>query len=194
MFGIRVTLAHNPNEISYFFKLGEKELVIHLTPKSAIGILEKLHPNLKNQNSFLLKAYVSDFEEYFNRNVLFFLDDQAISLHLIATRLNAHNATITFALNNVPSLPKNFKIEVASFTDIYIKAKNHVFVYSDATKKHYLLDAQKKTISGDIHNTTQRNDNSKFWVLTVSALFTLVPIGFTVYQKQRILLKPFRAA
>ncbi len=191
MFGTGITQAHNPNEISYFFKLDDKELVIHLTPKSAIDILEKLHPQLKNQSSFSLQAYAIDFEAYFNKTIRFVVDDQPVSLALWRTDLNAHEATLSFGMNGIALKPKSFEVEVLSFVDIYRRAKNHVFVYSDDIKKHYLLDASGNRVSSEIQTTENQFTGYILLIFLISVLFMLLSIGFAVYRKQPTLLKPF---
>lgn len=194
MFGLGLTQAHNPNEVSYFFKLDDKELVIHLTPKSAIDILEKLYPYLKNQNSFSLQAYATDFEAYFDEHVLFLMNGQPVSLKLVETNLNVHDATLTFLMNQMPPEPKDFDVTVSGFADIYKRAKNHVFIYSDGTKKHYLLNAFENSVKGEVQNTENQILSSKLWLFSISFPFMFLSIGFAVYRKQRTPLKPFHAS
>ena len=191
MFGTGVIQAHNPNEVSYFFKLDDKELVIHLTPKSAIDILEKLYPELRDQSTFSLQAYAVDFETYFNEHILFMVNDQTVSLTLVATHLNAHDATLSFLLDHVPLEPKDFAITVSGFIDIYKKAKNHVFVYSDEIKKHYILNADENSVSNEIQTTENQFTGYIFLIFLISILFMPLSIGFAFYRKQAFPLKPF---
>ena len=186
--------AHNPNEISYFFKMDQKELVIHLTPKSAIDLLESLHPHLKKEHQFSLRSFDKDFQRYFKERVLFKVNDSAIPLQLVETRLNDHDATLRFIMEDVPQRPEHFQISVLSFTEVYKRTKNHVFLYSRTTKQHYALDVGHKTIAGDFKQNENQHLNTKIILLSISLIFMLLSIGFAVYRKRGIPFKPFPAS
>lgn len=186
--------AHHPNEVSYFFKLDEKELVVHLTPKSAIDILEHLYPDLKEQNHFLLASYSADLETYFNEHTVLTINDQVVSLGMVETHLNVHDATIKFELSDIPIKPKNFTITATGLLDVYKKGKNHVFLFTNGSKRHYVLDSSKNKVEIRIQNIENQNSMNKFWVLAGSFFFMILSIGFAVYRKQSLPFKPFHSS
>ncbi|MGD1946325.1 MAG: DUF6702 family protein [Croceivirga sp.] len=190
---ITTSRAHNPNEVSYFFKLESEELVIHLTPKSCVDILETLHPNLKNQSTFSLQTYTTDIEEYFKKHILFYVNGQSVPLKLTKTDMNVHDATLTFTIQNTVSESKNLDITISSFVDIYKKVKNHVFIYGSGIKKHCVLDSKTKHISGEFPSGAPTPLNLFFWLPLTSLSFMPLSIGFAVHRKQKSRFKPFQS-
>ncbi|UOY07042.1 hypothetical protein L0P88_00480 [Muricauda sp. SCSIO 64092] len=189
-FGTIQVKAHNPNDISYFFKLDEKQLVIHLTPKSAIDLLEHMHPQLRNENRFLLHSYSLDFQSYFERHVLLTIDRIQISMALIETQLDKHDARLVFELVNVPNTPKDFELTVSSFLGRYKKVKNYVFVHSNGVKHHYQLDNNRTQVLDSFQITDNQYTISKIPFFSGGLALLFLSIGWVVYRIRKGVVKP----
>ncbi len=182
--------AHNPNDISYFFRLDEKQLVIHLTPKSAIDLLEHMHPQLRNESQFSLHSYSMDFQSYFDGHVSLTIDRIPISMALIETQLDKHDGKLVFELVNVPNTVKDFELTISSFLGLYKKVKNYVFVHSNGVKHHYQLDNNRKHVldSFQIPNNQYIISKIPFFAGGLALLF--LSIGWVVYRIRKGVIKP----
>ena len=189
-FGTIQVKAHHPNNISYFFKLDEKQLVIHLTPRSAIDLLEHRRPQLRNESRFSLHSYTPDFQSYFDGHVLFTIDRIPISMALIETQLDKHDAKLVFELVNVPNTVKDFELTISSFLGLYKKVKNYVFVHSNGVKHHYQLDNNRKHVLDSFQITNNQYIISKIPFFAGGLALLFLSIGLVVYRIRTRVIKP----
>lgn len=183
--------AHSPTEISYFFKLDKQKLVIHLTPKSVADLLVSIHPDLKGTNVFKFSDYHSDLEKYFNNNLLFTINEKPISIKLVQSNLTQHDATLDFRMENLPSTINAYKITVKSFTDIYQKGKNYLFVYYGEQKQYFVLNKKKTETQGSFSLQDKLNQKQNGIVFTSSLAFLLLSLGLVFYRKNKRHIKPY---
>lgn len=189
-FGTIQVKAHNPNDISYFFKLDEKRLVIHLTPRSAIDLLEHRHPQLRNESRFSLHSYTLDFQSYFKGHVLLTIDNIPISMTLVETQLDKHDARLIFELVNVPNTPKGFDLTISSFLGLYKKVENHVFIQSDGAKYHYALENNRTHVLDSFQTTNNQDITSKIPFFSGGLALLFLSIGLVVYRIRTRVIKP----
>ena len=188
MMGQTFAWAHNPSEVSYFFKMDQNELIIHLTPKTAVDILRKIHPEMRDAKVVNLSEYLSDFETYFTNGVAFLVDERPIMLKLMNADLTHHEATLIFTLEQLPKKTNLYHISVKSLIDVYPKGKNYLFVTENGKKHHYILDRQQTQISGNFGTS---NPGISIKLMGISIIYTvlaLLSIGYVVHRKIKIQL------
>ncbi|WP_147296595.1 DUF6702 family protein [Flagellimonas nanhaiensis] len=178
-----MAFAHNTDEISYFIKLDSKELIIHLTPKSAVDLLKNIHPRLNESTTINLLEYSDDFEIYFNDRLDLTISEVPARFELIDLDLASHDASFRFKLENIPKHPKIYQIKVESFLDIYQKGKNYVFLSANGQKHRYVLNNQKTEVHGAFKNISNQDSNQGKTALYLSLAFASLSIGFTIYRK-----------
>ena len=185
LFRAWILWAHNPNEISYFFRLDDQQLVVYLTPSTAIDLLIDLHPELKDNKQFQLAEYSAEFETYFNEKVRLELGNAPIALKLLTADLNQHNGALTFQLKNLPEAWEDYSLSMKSFVHLYKKAKNHVFVYGREQKHHHLLHAQKTMAQGSFAGDKTVSKKPNTMLFSFSLVFALLVVGFAVHRKKQ---------
>lgn len=190
LFCYSLVRGHNPNEIAYFFQLDKNELIIHLTPKSAIDILEESHPLLQLESQFQLDAYTPDFERYFQEHVHLGLNGSPIRLQLMETQLDKHDAKLTFRLEEIPLVADDFKVTISSFVGLYKRLKNHVFLIQGNHKQHYALNATQTSIRSTMPRMKKQKGNWRPSVFSGGMLLLGLSVVLTLYRKKRVSVKP----
>ena len=184
-----VSHAHNANDISYFFNLDTKELNIYLTPKSAVDLLKSLHSEINESTLINLSDYTTEFETYFNEKLELNISGKSVVFKLTGFDLNAHDASLHFALENLPKHPETYQINVGSFLDVYEKCKNHVSISTEDQKHRYTLNNKRLEVNGAFKKATQSPNQNKT-VLYLGLAFAALSAGFTIYRKYNIGLNP----
>ncbi|MDC6365074.1 MULTISPECIES: DUF6702 family protein [Flavobacteriaceae] len=182
---IGVSYAHNANDISYFFNLDTKELNIYLTPKSAVDLLKNLHAEIDRSTLINLSDYTADFETYFNEKLGLNISGTSVEFKLTGFDLNTHDASLHFALENLPKHPETYQIKVESFLDVYEKGKNYVSISAEGQKHRYAFNNTKIERDGTFKKATRSSAQSKT-ALYLSLVFAALSVGFTVYRKNNI--------
>ena len=154
LFSCTVLSAHNFNEVTYIIEKPAEnwQLSIHFTPKTAIDLLEYLHPELKEENVLRLADYYADFTAYFNETIQLSLDDQTVELQLRQAQLNLHDAAMNFELLGAPDVFKDYTIKVNSFLKIFQNPINVVKVITKNNTKTCHLNKQTRICSTQIQS------------------------------------------
>ncbi|MEN1785821.1 MAG: hypothetical protein AAGF77_11865 [Bacteroidota bacterium] len=182
--------AHQPNEISYFLKWEEQQLIIHLTPKSAIDLLEYIDPQLKEKNHFLLGAYHHVFQDYFRTHSSCIVDGIPLDFQLMESNLNKHDATLTFRWTKLQGPPKSITMVLNGFQEVYKRVRTHVFIDDGKQKYHYNLTKNQKEC---IHYFKTRSESYTIWpnmILLGNLLIGLLIAGFVIHRKKQQSIKP----
>ena len=139
------TRAHNVDEVSYFYTISDNKgfLEIHFTPKGAIDLIKHVHPELENFTVIKLEDYLMDYTGYFNEHIKLRLNEKAVRLKFLKAELNAHDATIVFELDQIPTGIQNYEIELNCFNEIYRRIENTVFFDINGNKDICYLNLMK---------------------------------------------------
>ena len=143
------SFAHNPNEIYYLIVTNDKEqrLTVNFTPLSATNLLHYLKPALATENELTLADYINEFEAYFKKTITLKIDEQPVQLILTDHNLEIHEATLTFALKNVPSEHSQFEITILSYLEFNENILNVVRVNLNGEKTSCILGKNNTTCS-----------------------------------------------
>ena len=188
--GTKPVLAHTPNEISYFFKLDSKELIINLTPKTIVDLLKSIHPGLETVKTFNFKDYHPDIENYFNERMTTQVSGLRITGRLIEANLTAHDASLHFQLENLPEKVETYRIRMDSFQEVYKTGKNYVFLFANGQKHRYVLELGETEIQGNFDNAYNQVSSSGTKSITMGLLIAFLTMGFAFYRKNKVSIKP----
>ncbi len=183
--------AHNPYEVSYFFKYEEKELVIHLTPQTAVDLLKHLNEELADQSMIVVSDHHTELSAYLKSTIHFYVNGERVGLTFKNAALTAHDATIRFSLDNLTESLEQYAIEITSFTEVYTPIKNYVNIGYGNKKIRHILSGGTISANGTIETTDERSITEKVNPLSISGFVILLGIIWAVHRKSPKRFKPF---
>lgn len=170
-------IAHNANEINYILekKQDNWQLAIHLTPQTAIQLIEHLKPELREQSVIRLADYYDNFTDYFNKSIQVQLENTATVLRFLDADLNHHDAVMYFKILNAPDSFESYSIKIESFVEVFRRLSNQVTVIKkDGTYTCY-LNKEVRNCSSEIKQL-EAHSKSRFLIL---GLFLVIVGGGT---------------
>lgn len=125
-----IVFAHDPDQISYHFSQEDEagKLTVHFTPKSALDLLVSLHAEFDENEVIRLADYHTDFTDYFNKTIVLKLNGQDVRLQFVTAVFEEHDASITFNLKGFANSFQKVDLGMSSFTEIYRRTSNHIFL------------------------------------------------------------------
>ena len=186
-----IAWAHNPNEVSYFFKLDQGELVIHLTPKTAADILLKVNPTMAGTKVINFSAYLPDFESYFTKGILVLANGLPVTLKLTKAELTQHEATIHFELEHLPKEIDRYHISATSLVDIYQNGKNYLFISKGDKRHRHVLNQKETQIDGNFEKSNVSPPSKVMGISILYLIAVLFTVGYVVRRKIKIRLNHF---
>ncbi|MEL6866434.1 MAG: DUF6702 family protein [Bacteroidota bacterium] len=140
------SLAHSPNQFTYYFEQQEDKasLQLHLTPQSAIDLLLELRPELDQQAIIKPNDHVGLISQYLNQKVVMNINGQSINLVFQAAKLGQHDAIMWFELSNFPGSFEGFDLQINAFTELYRQVWQEVSVPLAAGRKQWLLTESQR--------------------------------------------------
>ena len=139
--------AHATDQITYIFDQEAALLTIHLTPKGAIDLIEVAQPELLQEEVLYLNNYHELYANYFNNTIDFKVDNKAVNLLFAKSDLNQHDAVLQFTLEGFEGSIKDFNLSISSFTEVYRRVQNHVFINTHLGQRQFLLTKTNQVCS-----------------------------------------------
>ncbi|UJH67708.1 DUF6702 family protein [Allomuricauda sp. SCSIO 65647] len=186
-----IAKAHNPYEVSYFFKYEQKELVIHLTPQTVVDLLQHLNEELADQSMIVISDYHAELSAYLKSTIHFYVNGEPIGLTFKNAALTQHDATIRFSLEHLKESLERYTIEIISFTEVYTPIKNYVNIQYGDKKIRHILNRGNISAKGNINTIDERLTTKKVNLLSISGFVILTGLIWAVHRKKPKWLKPF---
>lgn len=182
--------AHTPNQISYTFEQQgtQGQLIIHLTPKGAIDLIQTIKPELREAAIINLYDYYDEFTEYFNENINLHIDEKEAQFSFREANLIEHDASIAFTIDHFPASFDLVSIEVNAFLEVYQRVQNYVsFHLTDSTLKKTLDKRQNSWQFGEegmapLSFFSGHVPSYLLWLLSL----LLLPVAWVFWKKQKM--------
>ena len=180
--------AHDPDWIGYrFSQHGNKaQLTIQLTPKGALDLLGSIKPEVYDLESIRFADYKDEFNTYFNNTISLRIEGIELRLSLKEMNLHSHDSQMLFDLEGFRGSFDGYEIQLSSFTEIYRRAVNHIFIPTSQGEDYFRLDIDQQEARAGIN--TSDNYLSRVFILFLASLAFVVVI--ILLAKQKIKVQP----
>ena len=182
--------AHTPNQISYTFEqqADQGQLIVHLTPKGAMDLIQTIKPELREAAIINLYDYYDEFTEYFNENINLHIDGKEAHFSFLEANLIEHDASIAFAIDHFPASFDLVSIEVTAFLEVYQRVQNYVSFHLPAGTLKKTLDKRQNSWQFGEEGVAPLSFfsglGSSYWLWLISLL--LLPLAWVFWKKRKM--------